>query len=97
MTAPQACAAVPADGINLINEYDAGGATLGLFKQIPYTACAYADKHLNKVRTADGEERNLGFTRNSLGKQGLAGTGRADKQHTLGDPGPKLKVFFGLL
>ena len=44
-----ACAAVPTHGVNLVNEYDAGGVFLGLLKHIAHTACTDAHEHLYEI------------------------------------------------
>ncbi len=69
-----------ADGVDLVDEHDAGGFFLGLFKQVPDFGCAHTHKHLHKFRAGDGKEGNLGFPSHRLGQQGLAGAGRAYQQ-----------------
>ena len=90
VAAAQAGAAVAADGVDLVDEDDAGRTLLGLLEHVAHAGRADADKHLDKVRAADAEERHLGLAGNGLGQQGLAGAGRADEQHTAGDPATEL-------
>jgi hypothetical protein len=73
-------AAVTADSIDLIDEDDARRILLCLIKHIAHTRCADADEHLDEVRARDGEERHIGFARNSARDQCLTRARRADKQ-----------------
>src|SRR5271155_494768 len=79
-----------ANGVNFVNEDDAGRVLLALLKQVAHAARADADKHLNKVRSGDREKRHVGFASNGAGQQGLAGSGRADQQHALGNAAAEL-------
>ena len=85
MAASQTGAAMAADGVDLIDEDDAGGAFLRLHEQVAHPAGADADKHLDKVGAGDGEERNARFAGNGAGQQGLAGARRTDQEHPFGD------------
>jgi hypothetical protein len=80
-----ACATMPAHRIDLVDEDDARRVLLALFKQVAYARCADADKHLNKVRTGDREERNVCFTRNRTGQQSLTGSRRSHHQNAFGN------------
>ena len=84
---------VTAHSVDFVDEDDAGGGLLRLFKHVTNAACAYADKHFNKVRAGNGEERHIGLSRNRTSKQSLAGAGCADQQRTLGDFATKLGEF----
>ena len=79
-------AALSADGVDLVNEYDTGRMFPRLFEEIPHTGGAHADKHFHEIGTTDGEERDTGLTGDRLGKQGFARSRWADQQDTLGDP-----------
>ena len=46
---------------------------------------ADADEHLDEVGAGDGEERHVRLAGDGAGQQRLAGAGRADQQHALGD------------
>ena len=85
VSAAQAGAAMAADGVDFVDEDDAGRVLLALLEQIADAAGADADEHFHEVRTGDGEERNVGFAGDGARQQGLAGAGRADQQHALGD------------
>src|SRR5260370_40092457 len=73
------------DGINFVNEDDAGRILLALLKEIAHAACAYANKHFHEVRTGNREEWNVRFTGNRARQQGFARPWRPDKQHALGN------------
>src|SRR5699024_263933 len=81
VTAAQAGATMPADGVDLVDEDDARRVLLGLVEHVAHAAGANADEHLDKVGTGNGEERHLGLAGNRLGQQGLAGARWADHQH----------------
>ena len=75
----------PANRVDLINEHDAGGGFLGLFKHVAHPGCADADKHFHEIRAGNGKERHPRLTRNRAGEQGFPRTGRADQQRPFGD------------
>ncbi len=81
VAAAETGAAMATDGVDFVDEDDAGRILLGLFEHVAHTACADADEHFDEVRTGDGEEGNVGFACDRAGKQRLTGTGRADEQH----------------
>ena len=85
VTAAQAGAAVAADGVDLVDEDDAGGVLLALLEEVAHAAGADADEHLHEVGAGDGEERHAGLAGDGLGQQRLAGARRAHHQHALGD------------
>ena len=76
----QGAAALPADGIQLINENNAGSLFAGLIKKVPHPGRPDADKHFDEFRTADTEKRNSGFAGNRLGQQGFPGSRRSHQQ-----------------
>ena len=65
------------DGVDLVDKDNAGGLLLGLLKEVAHTRCTHTDKHLDKVRTRDREERHIGLTRHRLGQQRLTRSRRA--------------------
>ena len=85
VSAAEACATVTADGVDFVDEDDAGGVLLALLEEVADAGCADADEHLNEVRTGDGEEGNVGFAGDCAGEEGLAGARRSDEQDALGD------------
>ena len=85
------------DGVNLINENDAGRVLLTLLEQIADAAGAYADEHLDEVRTGNREERNVGFSRDGSRQEGLTRAWRSDEQHALGDASAQLLELLWVL
>src|SRR6476619_5788022 len=90
MAATKACTAVTPYGVDFIDENNAGGVFLSLFKQVANTAGAHTHEHLDEIRTGDREERYTRFTGDCARQQRLAGTGRADQQDALGNPSAEL-------
>src|SRR6476661_2263717 len=80
-------AAVPADGVDLVDEDDGRGVLLGLLEQVAHPGGADTDEHLDEVGAGDRVERHARLTRDRAGEQGLAGAGRPVQQHTLRDLG----------
>src|SRR5437667_9272049 len=76
--------------INLIYEDDARRILLALLEQIAHARSAYADEHFDEVRTRNRKERNVGFSGNGAGQQGLARSGRSHHQHALGNAATEL-------
>ena len=86
----QACATLTAHGVDFVDEDDAGSVLLGVLEHVAYAGRAHADEHFHKVGTRDAEERYLGFARDGLGQQRLAGARRADQQQTARNASAKL-------
>ena len=95
--AGESAAAATADGVDFIQEDDAGAVVLGLFEEIAHAAGADADEHFDEIGTADAEERAIGFAGDGLGEQGFAGAGFADQQHAAGDSAAEALEFLGVL
>ena len=85
------------DGIDLINENDAGSILLGLAEDVTDTGGTDTDEHLDELGTRDGDEGNAGLTRDGLGQEGLTGTGRSVQDDTTGDAASVSAVNLGLL
>ena len=83
----EARTAVPADGVDLVDEHDRRGVRLGLLEQVADAAGADTDEHLDEVGAGDREERHAGLAGHGTREQRLAGSGRAVEQHALGDLG----------
>ena len=75
MPTAEAGTALASHGIDFVDEYDARCVLLGLVEHIAHTRGADADKHLDEVRSGNGEERHLGLPGNGPCEQGLAGAG----------------------
>ena len=87
VTTAESGTTLAAYGVDFVNEDDAGSTFLGLLEQVAHATGAHTHKHLNELRTGDGEEGNARLAGHGLGKQGLTGARRAHQQHTLGDLG----------
>ena len=87
VTAAEAGAAVPADGVDLVDEDDRRGVRLGLLEEVTDPGGTDTDEHLDEVGTGDRVERHARLARDGAREQRLAGTGRAVEQHALGDLG----------
>jgi hypothetical protein len=85
VTAAHAVAAVAADGVDFIDENQAGRVLFALFEHVADAGSADADKHFDEVRAGDREERHIRLAGDGAGEQGLAGAGGTDHQHALGD------------
>ena len=96
VTAAQARAAVAADGVDFVDEDDAGRVLLGLLEHVAHPRGADADEHLHEVRAGDGEERHLGLAGDGPGQQGLAGARRADHQHAARNLAAELLELAGI-
>jgi hypothetical protein len=84
---------VTTDGIDFVDEDDAGRVLLGLLEHVAHAACADADEHFDEVRTRDGEERHVGFARDGARQKRLTRTGRADEQHAARNTAAKALEF----
>ena len=73
VAAAEAGAAVAADGVDLVDEDDAGRVLLALLEQVADARGADADEHLDEVRARDGEERHAGLAGDGAREQRLAG------------------------
>jgi hypothetical protein len=72
-----------ADGVDFIDEDDAGGVLLALLEHVAHAAGADAHEHLHEVGAGNGEEGNVGLAGDGAGQQRLAGARRADQQTAL--------------
>ena len=92
-----AAAALLADGVDLINEHDAGGFLLGLLEQVAHLGRAHAHEHLHEFGAGHGEEGHVGLAGHSLGQHGLARARRAHQQHALRHGRADLLIFAGIV
>ena len=90
-------AARPADGVDFVDEDDAGGLLLGLLEEVTHARSTHAHEHLHEVGAGDGEKRDVGFAGHSLGQQRLARSRRAYQKGSLRNLGAQLAVLVGLL
>ena len=83
--AERAAAAAAADRVELVDEDDARRVAAGVLEQLADARGADAGVHLDEVRAAGEEERHARFAGHRSRQQRLAGAGRADQQHALGN------------
>ncbi len=93
IVAAQLTVALLADGVDLVDEHDAGALSLCLLEQVADLGSAHADEHLHELRAGNGEEGHIGFAGHSLGQHGFTGARRADQQHALGHLAPMAAYF----
>ena len=62
VSASQTCAAVTSDGVDFIDEDDAGGVLLALGEEIPHTRRPDADEHLDEIGSADAQKGDIRLT-----------------------------------
>lgn len=87
VTAAHSGTAVPADGVDLVDENNRRSVRLGLLEKVTDPAGTDTDEHLDEVGTGDRVERDARLTRDGACEQRLARTGRPVEQDTLGDLG----------
>src|SRR5262249_24579541 len=83
-------AAMPPDGVDLVDEDDARRVLLALLEEVANAGRADADEHLDEVRTADREERYVRLTRDRTGEERLACSRSPHHQDTLLDSATEL-------
>jgi hypothetical protein len=88
-------AASLAQGIQFVDEDDAGSLFLGLFEEIPYPCSPHADEHLHEFGAAHAEERHTALAGNGLCQKGLARSGGTDEKNSFGDLSAEGGEFFG--
>ena len=95
--AAQSAVAAFADGIDLIDENDAGCHLLGFLKQVADTGRTHPHKHFHEIRTGQGKEWNVCFSCHRFCQQRLTGSRRAHQQRALGQLGTDLCIFSGVM
>ena len=95
VAAAEAGAALPADGVDLVDEDDAGRVPLRLVEQVAHAAGADADEHLDELGARDREERHARLAGDGAREQRLAGSRRADQQHAARDARAERANFSG--
>ena len=81
VTAAQARAALTAHRVNFVDEDDARRMFFGILEHIAHPSRAHADKHFDKIRAGNREERHLRLARNRTRQQRFSGTRAAHHQH----------------
>ena len=73
-------------GVELVDEDDAGGLLLGLDEEVAHPGRAEAHEHLHELGAAEAEEGDAAFAGDGLGQEGLAGARGAHQQNPFGHP-----------
>ncbi len=73
------------DGIDFVDEDDAGRILLGLLEHVTDAGGTHADEHFDEVGTGNGKKGHIGLAGNRTGRQRLTGSGRTDEQHATRD------------
>ena len=97
VVAAHAVVAALADGVDFVDEDDAGSHFTGFLEQVADTAGAHADEHLHEVGAGNGEERDLCLAGDGFGQQRFAGAGGAHQQRALGQLSADGGVFLGVM
>ena len=97
MTTAESSSAMTSDGVDFVDEDDARRVLLALLKQVAGARGAHADKHLDEIRAAHREERNVCFARNGSRQQRLSRSRRSDEQHAFRNASAKLLELLRLL
>ena len=97
VVAHHVAAALGADGVDLVDEDDAGRFFLGLLEQVAHFRRAHAHEHLYELGTGHGKKRHVRLAGHGLGQHGLAGAGRADEQDALGHLRADVAVAAGIV
>ena len=85
------------NGVNFVNENNAGSFFVCLLEQVAHLCRAHADEHFHKFGAGDREKRHFRLTGNRLRQQGFACSRRADKQRTLWHCGADFGIFFRVM
>src|SRR5271154_565717 len=96
MTAAKSGAAMAADRVNFVDEYDAGGVLFRLFEHVADARSTHTHEHLNEVGARNREKRHFRLAGNGPRQQSLAGSRRTDHEHTLRDLAAKFLELAGI-
>ena len=84
------------DGVDLVDEDDAGSVLLGCGEEVSNSEGTDSDEHLDEFRTGDGEEGDSCFTCGGFGDEGLSGSGRSREDGSSRDLGSEGEEASGL-
>ena len=88
--------AAGSNGVDLIQEDDAGGLAAALFENLPQMRFTLAVELVDNFGTADSIEIRLGLMRNGAGNQRLAASRRPVEKHTFGRVDPQALEDLGV-
>ena len=87
----------PADGVDFIDEKNAGSFLLGLLEKVAHARSAHTHEHLHEIRAGNRQERHIGLSRHRLRQQGFTSSRRTYQQRALGNFRTDGFVFVGFL
>ena len=80
VSATESGATLATNGVNFVDEDDAGRVFFRFFKHVAHARGTDADEHFHKIRAGDGEKRHFRLASNGARQQGFTGAGRADHE-----------------
>jgi hypothetical protein len=86
VAAAQPRAPVATDGVDLVDEDDAGCMGLALLEEVAHPRRSDTHEHLDEVRARHLEEGTPGLPGDRLRHERLSGSRRSDQQHALREP-----------
>src|SRR5687767_705396 len=95
--AAEACAALAADRVDLVDEHDAGRVALRLVEEVAHARRTHTDEHLHELGSRDREEGDAGLAGDGAREHGLAGAGWPDEEHTARDPRAEARELLRVL
>ena len=85
-----------ADGVDLVDEDDRGGALAGIGEEVADPRCPDPHEELDEARPGEGQEGHPGLTGHRSGHEGLAGSRWAHHQHPARADGTGAGVALGM-
>ena len=82
-----------ADGVQFVDEDDAGGLLLGRGKEIPHPGGAHPHEHFHKIGAGQAHKGHPGLSGHGPGQQGLAGARGTHQQDAFGEVAPQNLKF----
>ena len=92
VAAAETVTAAATHGVNFVDENQARRVLARLLEHVAHAAGADADEHFHEIRTADAEERGIGFAGDGFGEQRLAGPGGPTIRTPLGMRPPGAEI-----
>lgn len=80
LSLPNFSSPLPSNGVDLIDEYDAGRLLLGLRKEVSHALGPHAHKHLFELRAGAVEKGHFCLPGDGARQKSLSGSGSTGKQ-----------------
>lgn len=97
VTTTEPSTTLPPDGINLIDEDNAGRLGLGLLEEVAHPGCTDTDEELDELGRGAGEERHASLSGDGTRQEGFTCPRRTDEETSLGDLGTQSGVLVWVL